>query len=421
MNIAMAGDAADTGFGRVTRELAKRFIEAGHDVRLIAINWPGREGVAADAVRTGKSADEIHALLKDVEDDPVMSRAISAGIRGDGMGRNLTQPLLEGKLAKGWTPDRFLFIADPRAAIERLASDGGVCRLVKSFNYVPIEGEGLSPFWRIVWQSVEPVAMSRFGAQVLSELLGRDDIAVIPHGLSPAFYRITPEHPGATSKGEPITSKDEAKAHFGWQGRTIILRTDRNVPRKDYPAFMASIRPIVSTHPEVLVVIHCAPLDEGGLLPEQIAALPGAYDGGDGWQHSQVLLTRAHDTFKGLPEEELNLLYNAADIYASPSWAEGFGLTLLEAAACGVPVVTTGFGAGPEAVGAGAILVPPARVWPTLHAHSWSVVDVDAFSAALETLVSDPAERERLGALGEKHAAGFSWDKAALDFLRLME
>lgn len=421
MNIAMCGDAADTGFGRVTRELAKRFLEAGHDIRLVAINWPGREGVAFDAVKAGKSADEVHALLKAVEDDPVMSRAISAGIRGDGMGRNLTQPLLEGKLAKGWKPDRFVIVADPRATIERLASDGGACRLVKTFNYVPIEGEGLSPFWRIVWQSVEPVAMSRFGARELGNLLGRADIPVIPHGLSPAFYRVTPERPGTTAKGEPVTSRDEAKAHFGWAGRTIILRTDRNVPRKDYPAFIASIRPVISAHPEVLVVIHCAPLDEGGLLPEQIAALPGAYDGGDGWQHSQVLLTRAHDTFKGLPEEELNLLYNAADIYASPSWSEGFGLTLLEAAACGVPVVTTDFGAGPEAVGPGALLVPPARIWPSLHAHSWSVVDVDAFSAALEQLVSDPAERERLGALGEAHAKTFSWDKAALDFLRLME
>ena len=421
MKIAVAGDMADTGFGRVTRELGRRFLEAGHDCRFIAINWPGREGVVNDAVRAGKSADEVHAILKGIEDDPVMARAISAGIQGDGMGRNLTQPLLEGRLAKGWTPDRFVLVADPRAAIERLASDGGACRLVKTYNYVPIEGEGLSPFWRIVWQHVTPVAMSRFGAMVLGELLGRGDVPVIPHGLSDAFYRITPERPGMTSKGEPVVSRDEAKAHFGWSGRTIILRTDRNVPRKDYPAYIASLRPVISAHPEVLAVIHCAPLDMGGLLPELIAALPGAYDGGDGWQHSQVLLTRAHDTFKGLPEEELNLLYNAADIYASPAWAEGFGLTLLEAAACGVPVVTTNFGAGPEAVGLGALLVPPARIWPSLHAHSWSVVDVDAFSSALETLVSDPAERERLGAAGEKHAAGFSWDKAALDFLKLME
>lgn len=421
MNIAMISDlAAATGFGRVGRELARRWLDAGHDLRILGINFDGRPGAVRDALNLHKDADEIAAAVRRIDDDPVLSRALPASAGGDGMGFNLTGPFLRGEMTPDWAPDVAFVIADPQAAIQRFMLDQGASRTLPTFNYVPVEGTGLSPFWRRLWEHVQPIAMSEFGAREIGACLGRTDIPVVPHGINAAMYRITPKRPARTGDGKVLRSKADCKKALGWANRTVILRTDRNVPRKDYPAFFSIIRPILAAHPEVLVVIHCAPVDEGGAIAEWLAELPGAYDAGAGWQHSQIILTKAHDTFEGLSDEQLNILYNAADVYVSPAWAEGFGLTLAEAARCGVPVVATDFAAGPEAFGPGGIAVPPARIFPTLHGHRWSLPDIDAFSEAIETLLTDQALRERLGRAGEAYAARFDWDAAATRMLRVM-
>lgn len=420
MNIAIISDLAATGFGRVGRELARRWLDAGHDLRILAINFDGRGGAVRDALARNAEPDEIAAAARRIDEDPVLSRALPASIGGDGMGFNLTGPFFRGLLTTDWMPDVAFVVADPQAGIQRFMLDDGAARELPTFNYVPIEGTGLSPFWRLLWDHVSPIAMSQFGAREIGACLGRDGVPVVPHGIGPAFYRITPERPATTSKGAVLTSKDDCKRALGWEGRTVILRTDRNVPRKDYPAFFAAIRPIIAAHPEVIVVIHCAPVDEGGALAEWLAELPGAYDLGQGWKHSQIVLTKAHDTYAGLSDEQLNILYNAADIYASPAWAEGFGLTLAEAARCGVPVVATDFAAGPEAFGPGGIAVPPARTFPSLHGHHWSLPDIDAFSAAIEQLIADPELRERLGRAGEAYTARFDWDAAASQIAGIM-
>lgn len=424
MRLGLISDvAAGTGFGRVARELARRWIEAGADMRIVGINWYGPAREVERLIAKREDPAKVADLYASILSDPVLDRTVPASLSGDPMGNDLTAPFVDGQLTNGWRPDNLVVIADPRAMLDRVMYDQGAFGRTRGWNYVPIEGTGLTPFWRPLWDSVRPVAMSDFGARELSGLMGRP-VPVVRHGISPAFHRVTPETPGITSKGVLVTDREQARELLQWTDRTVILRTDRNVPRKDYPAFFAAIRPVIARHPEVLVVIHCSPVDEGGVLTELIAALPGAYNPGTsalGWRHSQVHLTSAHDTFRGLTDDQLNLLYNAADIYASTTMAEGFGLTIAEAAATGTPVVTTDFAAGPEVVGPGAILVPPARLAGNLHGHSWSVVDVPLFTDALERLVCDPAERERLGRLGEQHVKRLDWDAAALEFLRILE
>lgn len=422
MRLGVIGDIAEaTGFGRVTRELGKRWIEAGIDCRFLGINYRGADGEVQANIEAGGNSETVHAILRTIETDPVLMNAVPAGLNGDPLGNNMTAGFLAGQYTPGWQADAALVVGDPRAMLERLVTDRGVLRQIPVWNYVPIEGTRLTPYWRAIWNIVKPVAMSDFGGRELGALLGRNDVPVIKHGISDAFHPVSEERPGYTSKGEAVTSREQARALLGWTDRTVIFRADRNVPRKDYPAFFDAIRPIIADHPEVLVVIHCAPIDEGGILSELIADLPGAYDSGQGWKHSQVHQTKAHDTWKGLTDRQLNLVYNAADIYASPTWAEGFGLTLAEAAATGLPVVTTDFAAGPEVAGPGAVLVPPRWLQGNPAAHRWSVVDTGRFTEALEQLVCDPAERRRLGALGIDHVRRFSWDEAAVQFIRLFE
>jgi glycosyltransferase involved in cell wall biosynthesis len=98
-------------------------------------------------------------------------------------------------------------------------------------------------------------------------------------------------------------------------------------------------------------------------------------------------------------QDDLSALYSGADVFAFPSLAEGYGLPILEAMACGTPVVASDASAVPEAVG-GAGVVADAR-------------DPEAFAAALGQVLDDAALRERLGASGRARAASFSWEKTA--------
>jgi glycosyltransferase involved in cell wall biosynthesis len=99
-----------------------------------------------------------------------------------------------------------------------------------------------------------------------------------------------------------------------------------------------------------------------------------------------------------VPDALLPGLYAGAEAFALPSRYEGFGLPVLEAMACGTPVVAADVAALPETCGGAARLVRP---------------DAEAVRDGLVALLGDRAERERLRAAGLARAAGFSWDATA--------
>ena len=98
-------------------------------------------------------------------------------------------------------------------------------------------------------------------------------------------------------------------------------------------------------------------------------------------------------------DSELLALYSGARVYACPSLYEGFGFTVLEAMACGVPVVCSTAASLPE-VGGDAALYADAR-------------DPEKFAEALYRAFADPAEREELVARGFRNVSRFSWEHAA--------
>lgn len=92
-------------------------------------------------------------------------------------------------------------------------------------------------------------------------------------------------------------------------------------------------------------------------------------------------------------------LYRGAEAFLFPSWLEGFGLPLLEAMACGTPVITSDRSAMPEVAGNAAMCVDPE--------------DPAAIASALMRIVGDPGHRQALSDAGRQRAALFSWDQAA--------
>ncbi len=162
----------------------------------------------------------------------------------------------------------------------------------------------------------------------------------------------------------------------------------------------------------VLFVGTLEPRKNLPLLLEAFARLRADLDlqllivGGRGWLDRAIFATHARldlgdsALFLGsLPEGDLAVLYSHAGVFALPSLYEGFGLVLLEAMACGAPVVSSSAGPMPEVVGDAAILLEPS--------------DAATWAQAIGRLLGDEAEAEALRRRGFARAAEFSWARAA--------
>ena len=100
-----------------------------------------------------------------------------------------------------------------------------------------------------------------------------------------------------------------------------------------------------------------------------------------------------------MPFADLPTLYSLAEMFVFPSLHEGFGLPVIEAMACGVPVVTTRASSMAEIAGDAVAQIDP--------------LDVDGIGAVMARLAADRDQRERLGRLGYERARQFSWQRAA--------
>lgn len=108
-----------------------------------------------------------------------------------------------------------------------------------------------------------------------------------------------------------------------------------------------------------------------------------------------------------IPEKDLPSLYNVADLFVFPSFYEGFGLPVLEAMACGTPVITSTTSSLPEVVGDAGIMVDP---------H-----DVDGLAKAMHEVVTNEGLRQDMIKRGLERAKMFSWEKTAEETLRVYE
>lgn len=411
MRLLVFGHVSHTGFGVVTENLVRRFLARGHDVRVIAVNHRG------EPIR-----------------GPLAGVVWPASMFGDAFGGNISSGAINGSFWKRldksdeWTPEQVLVVSDMSGFQGHIGKMTPEWLSLPVWHYCPIEGDNLSPSWRDIWNnpgnngagSFLPVAMSHYGQKILADLLGRP-VPMIYHGVdTETFHRVSAADP-VVFEGQTLRTKDDCKALFGFRpDQKIVLRTDRYVPRKFYDVLMRAMEPVLAADPSVSLLMHCRPQDEGGNLLEEMARLPQAL-----WP--QLKLTQAHDTWTGLPTEGLVALINAADLYVSTTSGEGFGLTLAEALACGVPVVTTDYAAGPEVVGPGGILVPPLHDsygdlvrYHSTYGMDWAVPDARAFTGPIQMLLDKPQRRRAMGDAGRQHVKrSFSWDTAADQFLAL--
>lgn len=133
-----------------------------------------------------------------------------------------------------------------------------------------------------------------------------------------------------------------------------------------------------------------------------------------GWHYDEILAAPAKyglkDSVKFLdfvPDEDLVLFYQHAQVFVWPSLYEGFGLPVLEAMKFGCPVITSNVSSLPEAGGDAALYVDPENV--------------EEIKNAIEKVMTDTKLREEMIAKGKKQVGKFSWEKAARETLQIVE
>jgi glycosyltransferase involved in cell wall biosynthesis len=203
-------------------------------------------------------------------------------------------------------------------------------------------------------------------------LLGvrRDCIDVVPLGVG-------------FSPGGEATPVEEIRARLDLGGRRVLLSVSAKRPHKNLRRLLDALASMPPDDRPVLLLPGYSTWHERELR-----------------DHASELGLDGDVRFLGwVCSRDLEGLYRVADCFAFPSLYEGFGLPVLEAMARGVPVACSDRASLPEVAGDAALLFDPE--------------DPRAIAAALQRVLGDPAEADRLRAAGRERVAHFTWERAA--------
>ncbi|MDQ3702124.1 MAG: glycosyltransferase family 4 protein [Chloroflexota bacterium] len=196
-------------------------------------------------------------------------------------------------------------------------------------------------------------------------------VFVVPNAAGPAFRPL------------PSEVALETARRYG-AAPPFILYVGALEARKNVPTLLHAFARLRPHFPEVTLVICGQPTWKFAEIPKTLAALDLA---------SSVRFTGF------VADADLPALYNAAAVFCFPSFYEGFGLPVLEAMACGTPVVCSKASSLPEVAGDAALLVEPS--------------DIIGLADALAGPLADQALAASLRERGLARAATFSWARAA--------
>lgn len=280
--------------------------------------------------------------------------------------------VIEGH-AKNFGADLVLTLCDPFAQLtDQLAK-------LQVAMWTPVDRE---PLGHIDQQALESagarvIAMSRFGERILGEA-GFDPLYV-PHGIDTAVFR-------------PPKDRAKLREAFGVPADAFVIginATNKDPVRKGIYEMFVAFAGLLARHSDVLLLVHSnpAPALSGvdlGVMAEDLGisrkvtwADPYAYTTG------------------GYTQLDMVVWYGLLDFYAGFSYGEGFGLPIIEAQACGVPVGVTNCSSMTELAGPG-WLVDGEPYWHAAHRAAWTKPYVGDILEVFEAAYGGAAARREL-------------------------
>lgn len=265
--------------------------------------------------------------------------------------------------------------------------------------WTPIDHWPIPPAVLAVLQhpKVRPIAMSRDGEKWMRKF--QLDPLYVPHGVDTTVFRPQPDHKAAARKALSIPE------NAFLVGMVAANKGNPMFPRKGWPQAFDAFARFAKDHPNAYLYAHTQAQPVGG-------------DGID-----LAVLARA----VGIPEDRVCFppdaawdlgvmdrrflagVYSALDVLLNPSYGEGFGIPIIEAQACGVPVIVSNHSAMSELCGAG-WLVEGDRWWDPLQASFAIMPSIGSIQQALEQAY-DAKDDQELRDRAVEFAAGYDADR----------
>ncbi len=233
---------------------------------------------------------------------------------------------------------------------------------------------------RLLLSSLLPLTMLKARKIITISETSRDDIERY-YPFTRGKIQVTPLAPGPIIDSEPDWRMSEELTG----GSEFIVSVGTLQPRKNIAR---------------LIQAYIAARTRGSIATKLLIV------GRAAWQHSEIYKIANQSEYSAdiiftgyVPDETLNALYHRCKAFIYPSLYEGFGLPVLEAMACGAPVITSNCSSMPEVAGDAAFLVNP--------------YSVDDIRTAIEHVVNNEDLRHELHQRGRARANDFSWAKTA--------
>jgi glycosyltransferase involved in cell wall biosynthesis len=235
-----------------------------------------------------------------------------------------------------------------------------------------------------------PIAMSKFGLAELQNL--GFDASYVPHGIDTDVFRPVTEI-GGRSVREVLGLPADAFV----VGMNAANKGSQKI-RKSFPQVFLAFAMFQRKRPDAILYLHTEKFGHSaGVDLIRLAQACGVPE-------DSIMYTDQYAYRMGLKPEMLAAMYSAFDVLASPSMGEGFGIPVVEAQACGVPVIVSDATAQPELCGSGWTVggVPD---WDEAQASWFHLPDVFEIAAAMDEAYEGQGDREkaRQFALGYHH------------------
>jgi glycosyltransferase involved in cell wall biosynthesis len=357
MNILWHSNApwTATGYGVQTRIFTPRIRDLGHDVSISA--FYGLEGASITWQGMTVYPKAFHPYGMDV----VAQHAKDAGAD------------VVITLVDAW-------VLDP----QRITASGA-----RWAPWFPVDHDPIpEPVQRSVKHAWHPMVYSRH-AESLAIEAGMDPI-YIPHGVDTNVYAPMPQ--------------DEARRKLGFPQDAFIVgivAANKGVPsRKALPTQLEAFAQFQRKHNDAMLYIHThlGTEMEGLDLPGIMRSL--------GIPEDRVKVCDQYRNIMGYGDGVMAGIYSAMDVLSSVTMGEGFGVPIIEAQACGTPVIVGGWTAMPELVGAGWTVTAHERVLTPMQAYQY----LPTCDGVLEALEASYAHRGDASLRSQARAFAMRYD-----------
>lgn len=237
-----------------------------------------------------------------------------------------------------------------------------IAQIPKIAAWVPIDHKPAPPDvtrW-LMRPNVMPIAMSKFGA----EMMRMDGIEhlYVPHAVDKVFQPAASfaDADGKRVRGRDLMGIDDPDAFVVMMNSANKGRTP---PRKCWGENLLAFAVFAAEHPDAILYLHTErSAGQGGVDLDKLIVACGI-------NPAQVRFVDQYLYRMNMPQHALAALYSDADVLLATSAGEGFGVPVIEAQACGTPVIVSDWTAQPELVGDG-WLVDGQPLWDPFQ-HSW--------------------------------------------------